>query len=248
APDRAILYLHGGAFLCCGLNSHRRLVARISKASGAGVLHVGYRMMPRNTINHAVADALDGYRWLLAHGYRGEDVVVAGDSAGGYLAFMTALEAMDADLPRPAGVVALSPLADMDPAGKRAHANANRCPVFTLRAVEALTDLADRVETRFEVDGVSPERRSPVDADLVGHPRTLIQVGSQEMLLADAELMASRLVAAGVECELQVWERQVHVFQAASWLPEARAAVAEVGEFVKQATAAAMPAVHAHTG
>src|SRR5574338_388742 len=40
---RAILYLHGGAFLTCGLNTHRSLVARLSKAADAGVLNVGYR-------------------------------------------------------------------------------------------------------------------------------------------------------------------------------------------------------------
>ena len=51
--------------------------------------------------------------------------------------------------------------------------------------------------------------------------------------MADAEVMANRLVSAGVPCELQVWERQVHVFQAAaSWVPEARAAIAEIGVFM----------------
>lgn len=52
--------------------------------------------------------------------------------------------------------------------------------------------------------------------------------------MADAELMANRLVSAGVPCDLQVWDRQVHVFQAAaSWLPEARAAIEEIGTFVR---------------
>ena len=35
-------------------------------------------------------------------------------------------------------------------------------------------------------------------------------------------------------CELQIWDRQVHVFQAAaSWVPEARAAIEEIGTFIR---------------
>ncbi len=68
---------------------------------------------------------------------------------------------------------------------------------------------------------------------LADMPPTLIHVGSREILMADAELMANRLVAAGVPCDLTVWDRQVHVFQAAaSWVPEARAAIGEIGAFI----------------
>lgn len=53
--------------------------------------------------------------------------------------------------------------------------------------------------------------------------------------MADAELMANRLASAGVPCDLQVWDRQVHVFQAAAaWLPEARVAIDEIGWFVRR--------------
>ena len=55
------------------------------------VLNVGYRLLPRHPISSAVSDALDGYPWLRQIGYGDGDIVIAGDSAGGYLAFMTAL-------------------------------------------------------------------------------------------------------------------------------------------------------------
>jgi acetyl esterase/lipase len=52
--------------------------------------------------------------------------------------------------------------------------------------------------------------------------------------MPDAELMANRLVAAGIPCDLQVWENQVHVFQAAAaWVPEARQAIDEIALFVQ---------------
>ncbi len=90
----AVLYLHGGAFLCCGLTTHRQLVSRISAAAGAPVLSVAYRMLPRHPIRRAVDDALSGLRWLIAHGYPIERIVIAGDSAGGFLTFSVAHEAL----------------------------------------------------------------------------------------------------------------------------------------------------------
>ncbi|WP_138998096.1 alpha/beta hydrolase [Rhodococcus zopfii] len=228
----AVLYLHGGAFLCCGLSTHRQMVSRISAVTGAPVLNVGYRLLPAHPIRHAVEDGIAGLRWLLARGRPIERIVLAGDSAGGFLAFAVALESLRLGLGRPAGVVALSPLTELDPQGKLDHPNSHRCALFPRRAVPALASLIDRVEAA-RGGGHAPVG-SPVDADLRGMPPTLIQTGSHEMTFADAELMAQRLGGAGVPCELQIWERQVHVFQAASTVvPEGARAVAEIGAFVR---------------
>ena len=231
--ERAILYLHGGAFLCCGINSHRQMVSRIATESQASTLNVAYRMIPRNPIRAAVEDGVDGYRWLLSHGYTADRIVIAGDSAGGFLTFMVTLEALRQGLPRPAADVALSPLTDLDPVNKLAHPNADLCAVFPKRAVGALSRLIERLDTR----GGHEPSTSPVDGSLASMPPALIQTGSQEMVYVDAELMSERLSQAGVPCELQVWERQVHVFQAAAGLlPEGTRAIREIGRFIRKAT------------
>lgn len=228
--DRVVLYFHGGAFLTCGLNTHRRLVARISGASSQPVLNVGYRQMPYEPIAESVADGVASFAWLIEQGYAAENITIAGDSAGGYLAFSVARAVIDAGHGRPAGVVAISPLLDVDATAKRAHRNANRCQVFPIEALERFTDVALRMDTRR---GISGRRVCPVNMPVADLPPALIQIGSREILMADAEVMANRLVSAGVPCELQVWERQVHVFQAAaSWVPEARAAIEEIGTFM----------------
>lgn len=235
--DRVVLYLHGGAFVCCGLRTHRRMTTNISKRVDGPVLSVDYRMMPRNPISHAVEDGIDGYRFLLDSGYRPDQILIGGDSAGGYLAFMVALALRTVHLPPPAGIFTLSPLTNMDPSDKLAHENASKCAVFPSTAVPALTALADRVDARIVVDGERGPRVSPVDGDLTGLPPVLIQVGSTEMVYADAELMAHRLAIAGVDCELQVFEDQVHVFQAADFLPEAREALHAIGVFARNVSA-----------
>lgn len=229
--EGAILYFHGGAFLTCGLNTHRRLVSRISFAAKQPVLNVGYRQMPYEPITESVVDGIDGFRWLLAQGYRPENITIAGDSAGGYLAFSVARAVMDKGWGRPAGVVAISPLLDFDPTGKQNHRNANRCQTFPMNAVAKLSDVSLRMDTTHGIEG---SRVCPVNMPLADMPPALIHIGSREVLMADAELMANRLVSAGVPCELQVWDRQVHVFQAAAgWVPEARVAIDEIGSFVR---------------
>lgn len=225
----AVLYFHGGAFLTCGLNTHRRLVSRISAAAGRPVLNLAYRQMPEVSITESINDGVETFRWLLDQGYSADRITIAGDSAGGYMAFGIARAVIDAGWGRPEGIVAISPLLDLDSGAKRAHRNADRCDVFPLSALERFTKIAQRRERR---DGVV-DRPCPVNMDVAGLPPALIQIGSREILMPDAEVMANRLVAGGVSCEFQVWNRQVHVFQAASWVPEAQRAVNEVALFVQ---------------
>jgi acetyl esterase/lipase len=234
--DRVVLYLHGGGFMFCGVGTHQRLVSRISSAAQAPVLMVDYRMLPTHSIGEAVDDGVNGYRWLLAKGYRPDQIVIAGDSAGGYLSFMIPLALREQGLPGPAGIVALSPLTEMDPARKTEHPNAGRDAMLPSHALDELARISDRADSR---SGSLRDRSRlcPVDSDLRGLPPVLIQVGSHELLLPDSELMADRLAEAGVPCELQVWRRQVHVFQAAAdVVPEAQRAIDEIAYFVKTAT------------
>ncbi|HEX2314274.1 MAG TPA: alpha/beta hydrolase [Thermomonospora sp.] len=230
-----ILYLHGGAWICCGLNTHRPLVARISAACGAPALSVDYRMIPVVRFTEEVEDCLAAYRWLLANGTAARDIVIMGDSAGGHLTFATALRALREGLPAPAALVALSPALDLDLTAKLAHANARLDPSGAMpimeRLVEGICAGLDPADPE-----VSPVRASL--ADLAGLPPVLLTAGSTEVLYCDAEAMARRLARAGVPCTFQVWDRQVHVFQLfGPLLPESRAAIAEIGGFVRAALA-----------
>ena len=220
---RAILYLHGGAFLTCGLNTHRPLVSCLSRSSDAPVLNVDYRMLPRHPISSAVADALDGYRWLHETGYGAGDIVVAGDSAGGYLAFMTALSVAAAGLPKPAGVVAISPLTDIAP-DRVACRTSRDCAMFPPRAAVMFARYLARAHSRITVDGQDGPLVSPIAEDLGDMPPVMIHAGADELLVDDAELMSDRLRAFRVPCDLHLWAGQVHDFAVAgNATPEAGA-------------------------
>lgn len=228
----AILYLHGGAFLTCGLNTHRSLVARLSAASDALVLNVGYRMLPTCGLGDAVDDALAGLSWLRRNGYGPGRVVIAGDSAGGYLAFASMLKALAGGEAPAAGLAAISPLIDLDPARKLAHQNVDRCSMFTAGAFSAFARCVRRSQRRGTAELIDP-----ATADLSGMPPVMIHVSADESLLVDSELIASRLAQAQAFCELHVWSGQIHDFPlAADVLPEGRQAIGNLGDFVKAVT------------
>ncbi|HEX5115889.1 MAG TPA: alpha/beta hydrolase [Pseudonocardiaceae bacterium] len=225
--DGVLLYFHGGAFVTCGVATHRHAVARMAEACGMPALSVAYRQLPAVPLTGSVADCLAAYRYLLAQGYHPDRIVVAGDSAGGCLAFATALGAMAAGLPRPAAIVALSPWLDFDAAAKLAHPNADRDAYAPVRRLPALATLL----------GATEPASSPVNGELAGLPPVLLITAESEMLRCDAELMAERLAAADVQVTLQIWSGQIHAFPVlGDLLPESTAAIHEIGEFVRALT------------
>jgi acetyl esterase/lipase len=228
--DRVVVYLHGGAFVVGGRFLHRGLMSRIAERTRSAVVAVDYRQLPHHPISASIADGLDAYRHVLDSGTPASNVVIMGDSAGGYLTFQIALAAEAAGLPMPAGLVAMSPLIDFDGTAKIEADSAETCAVFPRNCFDGLSAVVLRAARRAGEAHALPD--APTTAALHGLPPSLIQASTAEMVHPDAESMAAALVTAGVDCELQVWDHQVHVFQAAAGLvPEADQALDEIAEF-----------------
>ena len=151
---------------------------------------------------------------------------------------MTTLAAIQGDFAKPAGVATVSPFTDADPARKLKHRNARKCSMFTCGALSMFSGYLGEAQV-LAGRGSAPGRvASPVDSDLSSLPPVTIHASSDELLLADAELMAKRLSAAGVRCDLHLWDGQVHDFPlAADILPEGRRAIRYIGDFIKEVTA-----------
>ena len=233
---RVVLYMHGGAFLTCGVNSHSRIAAALSKFADAPVLVVNYRLIPKHSIGMAVDDCHDAYRWLRLRGYEPDQIVLAGDSAGGYLA-LTLAQRLQAAGDEPAALVAISPLLQLAKEPKLAHPNIHTDAMFPPKAFDALLALVARAAAQHTVDGEPEPLYEPLDHIEPGLPRTLIHVSGSEVLLHDARLAARRLAAAGVPTEVRVWRGQIHDFQlAAPVLPEANRSLRQIGEYIREAT------------
>jgi acetyl esterase/lipase len=233
---RVVMYMHGGAFLTCGANTHDRLVTKLSKYADTPVLVMNYRMLPKHSIGEAIDDCYDGYRWLRGRGYGPEQIVLAGDSAGGYLSLALAERLLD-EGEEPAAIVCMSPLMQITKAPKQAHPNICTDAMFPAKAFDAFVDLIASAAQRHIVDGHPEEVYEPLDHIEAGLPRTLIHVSGSEVLLHDARLAARRLAAAGVPVQLRVWPGQMHVFQIATpMVPEATRSLRQIGDYIREAT------------
>jgi acetyl esterase/lipase len=234
-----ILYLHGGAFLTCGANTHGRLVTALSKFSDSPALVVNYRMIPKHSVGQALEDCYDAYKWLRLKGYEANQIVLAGDSAGGYLALSLAeklqREGLEGEVP--AAMVTMSPLFEVDNETRANHPNIHSDAMFPPRAFYALVDLVREAAGRHLVDGKPEEVYEPIDHIEPGLPRTLIHVSGSEVLVSDARKAARRLAAAGVPVEVRVWPGQMHVFQLATpAVPEATRSLRQIGDYIREAT------------
>jgi acetyl esterase/lipase len=233
---RIILYFHGGAFLTCGANSHGRLVEALSKFADSPVLVVNYRLLPKHSVGMALDDCHDGYQWLRERGFQADQIVLAGDSAGGYLALALAQRLLE-EGEEPAALVAISPLLQLAKDPKQAHPNIRTDAMFSAKAFDALSELVAGAAKKNKVGGEPEQIYEPLEHIKPGLPRTLIHVSGSEVLLHDAQLAASRLAAVGVPAEVRVWPGQVHDFQlAAPMLPEAMRSLRQIGDYIREAT------------
>jgi acetyl esterase/lipase len=231
-----VLYMHGGAFLTCGANTHHLLVTRLSKYADAPVLVMNYRMMPKHSIGEAIDDCYDGYQWLRGRGYRPDQIVLAGDSAGGYLSLALAERLLN-EGEELAAIVCMSPLMQIAKAPKQAHPNIRSDAMFCAKAFDAFVDVIVQTAQRHIVDGRPEEIYEPLEHAEPGLPRMLIHVSGSEVLLHDARLTAQRLAALGVPVQLRVWPGQMHVFQiAAPIVPEADRSLRQIGNYIREAT------------
>lgn len=226
-----ILYLHGGAFLACGANTHSGIVTALSEYADSPVLVVDYRMVPKHSVGTAIEDCYDAYQWLRLRGYEPDQIVLAGDSAGGYLSLALAERVVD-EGEMPAALVTMSPLFEIDNESRANHPNMHTDAMFPPRAFDALVELIERAAARKGEDIYEP-----LDHIEPGLPRTLIHASGSEVLLSDARKAAHMLAAAGVPVELRIWPGQMHVFQLASpMVSEAKRSLRQIGEYIREAT------------
>lgn len=229
---KVVLYVHGGGYVMGSAGSHRDVTGRLSKAAGARVLSLNYRLAPEHPFPAPVDDAVAAYRWLLAQGISPGNIAVAGDSAGGGLAIATLLALRDAGEPLPAAGIGISPWVDMEGTGESMTTRAAVDPVVQKEGLLGMAKLY-----LGDADPKNP-LAAPLHADLAGLPPLLLQVGDAETLLDDSTRLAERARAAGVDVTLKVWDEMPHVWHLfAPILPEGRQAIDEIGSFFQARTA-----------
>jgi acetyl esterase/lipase len=228
APDRVILYLHGGGFIAGSINTHRKLAGQLAKRTGCRALIPAYRLAPENPFPAQLEDTLGIYRWLLKQGFDPGHIAPAGDSAGGNLAVSLALKLRAERLPLPAAIVGISPWFDMEVKGWSLDTNAKRTAIGSRATYQKLSEMFLQGHDRTD------PLANPLYADLTGFPPVYLSGGTEEGLLDNPERFAEAARKAHVDVTMNIAEGMQHVLEfMAGRAPEADRAIAEIADWLR---------------
>ena len=229
-PHRLILYLHGGFYIAGSPETHRALVARLCKVSGAAALIVNYRLGPEFPFPAALRDAVDAYRYLVNKNYPADSIALAGDGSGGGLAFAAVLAIRNAGLPTPAACAALSPWADLSLSGWSMMENRGKDAILSWEALF--------IAARHYLQGANPADMyaSPAFGSLRDFPPIMVHAGSTELLRDDASRLGELAAAANVPVSVEIYRGMPHLFSACPEIAESTVSLARIGHFIRAKT------------
>lgn len=230
--NKVILQFHGGCYYIGFNDLYRKMALQYSKVSqGATIVSIDYRTAPEATFPAALEDALKTWDWLLQQGYKEENIIVAGDSAGGNLALTLGLTLRDQNRKLPKAFILMSPWTDMARNGESYKTNVLKDPMFggKVSKAETMTLIWSYMGDHDPYDPYL----SPAYGEYHDFPPMLIQVGTYEVLESDSETVYNKAKAANVDVTLTKFVGMFHVFQlAGNIIPESKYAWEEVKEFV----------------
>lgn len=246
--EKLIFQIHGGAYVIGMIDSYRSQAVRFSKlVQDAAVLNIDYRIAPEYEYPAALEDALMAWDWILENGWKPENVIVVGDSAGGNLTLALCLKLRDDGRDLPGKIICMSPWADLAGQGKSHKENLYKDPMFGISPHDWKTPAKIEESKPVASDGKKQKSMTALyagDADLYdpylspaygeynGFPPMLIHVGTFEVLLSDSETIYEKAKQSGVEVQLSEYNGMFHVFQlAGDFLPESKKAWKEIAEF-----------------
>jgi monoterpene epsilon-lactone hydrolase len=229
-PSRVLLFFHGGGYCSGSIVSHRRMVTEAGRAAKIRTLALGYRLAPEHPFPAALDDALSAWRFLRREGFAASHIAVGGDSAGGGLTVVLINRLRDLGEDPPGCAWLCSPWTDLTMSG------------VTLTTKDAIDPLIhkgylEELAAAYAPAGLDRKdpRVSPLFSDLKGFPPALIQVGSDETLLADATRFAAAAGAAEAAVTLEIWPHMTHAWH--MWnahLDAGRRALAHAGAFIRR--------------
>ena len=199
APSLPVtIFFHGSGFVICSIESHDRMCRQICRRSGSVVVSVDYALAPENRFPAAPDDCLAATLWVAAHAHEfggdGTRIALAGDSAGGNLAAVTAIRLRDEGGPPLRAQLLLYPVTD--------H-YLGQHPSYEERASGYGMTRADMI---WFWDHYLPDRAdaaephaSPLRTQHLGDlPPTFLVTAEYDVLRDEGEAFAVRLCAAGV--------------------------------------------------
>ncbi|WP_396916497.1 alpha/beta hydrolase [Mycolicibacterium sp.] len=216
APPPLLVFAHGGGFVFCDLDTHDDLCRSLANHVGAVVVSVDYRLAPESRWPTAAEDVYVALCWTAGQaeelGGDASRIVIAGDSAGGNLAAVTALLARDRGGPDIACQALLYPViaADFTTESYRRFGTGfyNTAAAMQWYWDQYVPDPAERTHPYA----------SPLHADLSGLPPAVVVTAGLDPLRSEGGRYAESLSAAGVPVVHRCYPGAIHGFMTMSGL------------------------------
>ncbi len=227
-PYKVVLYVHGGGYVSGSCSDHRGFVSKFAKNTGVTNLLYEYRLAPEHTFPAALDDSVKIYKWILSSGIKPENVIIAGESAGGGLCLATLLALKEQNIPLPAASVAISPWTDLT-CSSNSYRTKNKVSLAPMNSWF--------VFSKYYVGSSNATFPliSPLFGDLKGLPPILINSGIDDELYEDGEKFYLKAKEAGVDIRFRSGTGMVHCYPLlAPMFKEATEAMNEIAEFIKK--------------
>ncbi|MCW8850705.1 MAG: alpha/beta hydrolase [Melioribacteraceae bacterium] len=223
-----ILYIHGGGYVSGSCNDHRGFVSKFAKICGVKTLQFEYRLAPEHKFPAALEDSINIYKWLLENDFKSQNIIFAGESAGGGLTLALLLALKDNNIELPKAAVAISPWTDLT-CSSDSYNTKNKVSVAPLNSwlVFSKHYVGDQ-------DAKLPYI-SPLFGDLKGLPPIFINSGENDELYEDGKSFYLKAKKEGVDIKFRSGENMVHCYPLlAPFFKEATEALSEIAEFIKR--------------
>ncbi|CAG8485879.1 13664_t:CDS:2 [Ambispora gerdemannii] len=236
--EKVILAIHGGAYYLMSTRTHRDLNYRLSKSTGRRVFAINYRLAPEGPFPCGFHDVVHSYLYLTdpnGLAIQPQNIVVAGDSAGGGLTLALLFYLRDHGMPLPGGTLLFSPWVDLTMSCSSWELNKPYDIVFKPADEDPLHPARlylDPFEERSHL--LTHPYVSPLFGDMNHLPPLLIQCGDSEVLRDEIILLVNKIEKTGTTfVQHEIYEDMIHVFQTFGFLEPAQKAVDAAGYWVK---------------
>jgi acetyl esterase/lipase len=200
-----MLYFHGGGFVTGDLSMHDASARALARRTGAIVVSADYRLAPEHKFPAAHEDAYAAWRWLVrsARELGGDPrrMAIAGEDAGGNLAFNVSIRARDNHFTQPVAQLLIHPIAGSDMTrpsyGETLRARPIGMSGMQWRMGHELVDHEQMSDPRIDL---------AAREDLAGVAPTTIILAEIDPLRSEGEALGEALEAAGVSTTCSVYE------------------------------------------
>ncbi len=229
APGRAVLYLHGGAFVHPSDKRHWQFATRLADALEARTVLPAYPLAPEFSVEDSFEQMIEIFDEVAA--VSPEGVVLVGDSAGGGYALALAEALRDRGGAQPERMVLIAPWVDLTGEAPGTVEAAARDPWLSLPHLSIYASFWAGSEEREVLAG---PRLSPGLGNLAGLPPTLMLCGTRDLLQPGCDALFDRADEADWPLEYAVAPGLIHVYPLLP-IPEARAAFEHIVHFCRHA-------------